>query len=153
MSPPSASRAGYTLVEALIVIALIGVLATLGGLHLFHRVQRAKLVRAEGDLRSLEGEIDAFIVEHGSLPARLEDVVDIVPRDPWGREYRYLPFQGQGWQGQVRRDRFLVPLNSAYDLYSVGPDGETRPPLPPPVSWDDVIRANDGFFLGRASEF
>jgi general secretion pathway protein G len=151
--PSALPRRGFTVVELLVAIALIGVLATMAGMHLFHRLQAAKLVRAMGDLRSLEGEIDAFILEFGFLPGSLEEVVNGVPSDPWGRPYEYLAFQGEGWQGRVRRDRFLIPLNTAYDLYSVGPDGESRAPLPPPVSWDDVIRANDGFFLGQASDF
>ncbi len=52
-----------------------------------------------------------------------------------------------------RKDRFLVPINSDYDLYSKGKDGESKAPLSPKVSHDDIIRANDGAFVGLASEF
>lgn len=55
--------------------------------------------------------------------------------------------------GQVRKDRFLVPLNSDYDLYSAGKDGESRPPLSASMSQDDIVRANDGAYIGLASQY
>ena len=50
-------------------------------------------------------------------------------------------------------DKFLVPLNSDYDLYSIGADGESKKTLSAPASYDDVIRALDGAYVGLASEF
>jgi general secretion pathway protein G len=47
----------------------------------------------------------------------------------------------------------VVPINSDYDLYSMGKDGESVPPLTARASRDDVIRANDGAYIGLASEF
>jgi general secretion pathway protein G len=55
--------------------------------------------------------------------------------------------------GQARKDRFLVPLNSTFDLYSMGKDGESQPPVSARVSHDDIIRANDGGFVGLAARF
>ena len=55
--------------------------------------------------------------------------------------------------GKMRRDRFLKPLNSDYDLYSVGKDGESKRNLDARKSWDDVIRAVNGLYVGLASEF
>ena len=54
---------------------------------------------------------------------------------------------------QPRKDRFLHPINSDYDLYSMGKDGESVGPLTAKKSHDDVIRANDGSFVGLAVEF
>ena len=53
----------------------------------------------------------------------------------------------------ARRDRFLVPINSTYDLYSLGKDGDSKAPLSTKVSQDDVIRANDGGFIGLAARY
>lgn len=53
----------------------------------------------------------------------------------------------------VRKDRFLVPINSDYDLYSVGADDKTRPQLQDRVSRDDIIRASNGAYFGRAANF
>ncbi len=55
--------------------------------------------------------------------------------------------------GQARKDRFLVPINSDYDLYSKGQDGESVAPLTAKKSQDDVVRANDGAFVGLAVNF
>jgi general secretion pathway protein G len=53
----------------------------------------------------------------------------------------------------ARKDRFLVPINSRYDLYSRGPDGDSRPPLTALPSRDDIVMANDGGFIGLAAKF
>lgn len=55
--------------------------------------------------------------------------------------------------GQARKDRFLVPINSDYDLYSMGPDGKSTSALTAKISQDDIIRASDGLFIGRACDF
>ncbi|MEZ4334364.1 MAG: prepilin-type N-terminal cleavage/methylation domain-containing protein [Myxococcota bacterium] len=55
--------------------------------------------------------------------------------------------------GQVRKDRFQVPINRDFDLYSMGPDGDSRSTLNAPASRDDIIRANDGAFYGVAEEY
>ena len=44
--------------------------------------------------------------------------------------------------GKMRKNRFLVPINSEYDLYSMGKDGKTQMPLTAKASRDDVIFAN-----------
>jgi general secretion pathway protein G len=65
------------------------------------------------------------------------------------------PGGGGGDDGldKPRKDRFLVPINSDYDLYSMGPDGESKRNLNTPVSRDDVIRARDGAYIGVAELF
>jgi len=54
---------------------------------------------------------------------------------------------------QARRDHNLVPINSDFDLYSMGPDGQSVKPLTGGVSRDDIVRANDGAFVGKASTY
>jgi general secretion pathway protein G len=46
-----------------------------------------------------------------------------------------------------------VPLNTDYDLYSRGKDGKSQPSITNALSLDDVIRANDGAFLGLAAKY
>ena len=53
----------------------------------------------------------------------------------------------------IRRDRGLFPLNSDYDLYSLGADRATNPMVNARVSLDDVIRANNGRFFGLAGDY
>lgn len=61
--------------------------------------------------------------------------------------------RGGSYMGQVRKDRNLVPINSNFDLYSMGQDGQSRPPLTARVSRDDIIYANDGAFIGLAEDY
>ena len=55
--------------------------------------------------------------------------------------------------GQPRKDHFLHPINSDFDLYSMGKDGDSVAPLTAQKSRDDIIRANDGGYYGVASNF
>lgn len=65
----------------------------------------------------------------------------------------YAAAGGNASRGRPRKDRFLHPINSDYDLYSMGKDGESVEPLTARKSHDDIIRANDGSFVGLAAEF
>jgi general secretion pathway protein G len=75
--------------------------------------------------------------------------------DPWGHPYQYLKIAGGdvNGKGKLRRDRFLNPLNTDYDLYSLGPDGDSKTNLNAKESRDDIVRANSGAFIGVASDF
>lgn len=139
-----------TLVEVLIVIALMAIIAALAIPAFSDAIERTRVKRAISELAAIELEIENW---HDDLP---DDLSELPPRprvDPWGRPYVYFKFGGPGWRGQARKDRFLVPINSTFDLYSVGRDGDSRAPLQNPMSFDDVIRANDGAFLGLAKDF
>ena len=56
-------------------------------------------------------------------------------------------------RGDARKDRHLNPINSDYDLYSMGKNRDSKKPLQNPKSHDDVVRANDGSFVGLATDF
>ena len=105
---------------------------------------------AIGDIETLSQNITEYNLTNGSLPAALSDIGSALT-DPWGNPYQYIPI-GKG-KGGFRKDRFLVPINTDYDLYSMGPDGASVGPLTAAPSRDDIIRANDGGFIGLASEF
>ncbi|MDH5805652.1 MAG: prepilin-type cleavage/methylation domain-containing protein, partial [Gemmatimonadota bacterium] len=94
------------------------------------------------------------------LPNDLAEIGRSGITDPWGNEYEYVNFEyvtgstrQSTWARVARKDRFLVPLNTYYDLFSTGFDGETRAPLQAPVSQDDVVRASDGGYVGKGSLF
>jgi general secretion pathway protein G len=55
--------------------------------------------------------------------------------------------------GKIRKDHNLHPLNSEFDLYSIGPDGSSSPPLTARASQDDIIWARDGAFVGPAEDY
>ena len=47
----------------------------------------------------------------------------------------------------------MVPINTDYDLYSMGKDGQSAPALTAQKSRDDIIRANDGAYIGPAAGY
>ena len=139
----------------MIVVAIIGTLASITAPSVIRAAYRARIARAIMDIKTLGTEIDVFELEYGRLPADLGEIKRSYVTDPWGRPYEYMSFEaaGPGWKGVARKDHNLVPLNSSYDLYSKGEDGESVSPLTAKVSHDDVIRANDGGYVGLASEY
>lgn len=89
----------------------------------------------------------------GVCPNTLTDVGYGSFNDPWGQPYQYLNFANTKGKGKMRKDRFLVPINTFFDLYSIGPDGQSSPPLTAKASQDDVIWANDGDYVGVAEQY
>lgn len=144
---------GFTLIEMLIVIAIIFTLIAIGYPLYGTALEKAKVGRAIADIRVVSAEIGEYQLFNGSLPLSLADVGRANLLDPYGNPYEYLNFATEKGTGNFRKDRFLVPINSDYDLYSKGQDGDSVAPLTAPKSHDDIIRANDGGFIGLALEF
>ncbi len=146
--------AGFTLVEMLLVVVILGTLSALAVPNLARARERAAVARATGDIKALQVDIETFFAGNGRLPNNLTELGRATLRDPWGNVYVYTRIAGgTATTGQLRKDKFLVPLNSDYDLYSKGLDGQTKPPLNAAVSKDDVVRAGDGAYVGLASEY
>lgn len=148
--PVAAQRRGFTLVELMAVSAIIAAVATLAIPRIHDSIEKARVARAIGDIRAIASDLDA----QDTLPDNLSTIGRSGLLDPWGNNYAYLKFdKTKGVPTGARRDRFLVPINSGYDLYSMGADGDSKAPLNAKASLDDVIRAMDGGFIGLASRF
>jgi len=145
---------GFTLIEMVITVAMLATLAAIAIPIYQSYLDRARNTAATSDILVLQLKIQVYVEEEGKPPDSLSDL-KWENLDPWGHPYQYLDFAdaGPGWKGMARKDRFLVPLNSTYDLYSKGKDGQSKPPLTAKMSQDDIIRANDGAFVGLASMF
>lgn len=146
-------NAGFTLVELMMAVTVLGVLAALGSVSYASYRDRVDMARALHDLGALSNTIDMFVLDNRRLPDDLEEAGLAGRLDPWGRAYVYLPLRTPADRGRARKDRRLVPINSDYDLYSKGKDGESRAPLTARHSHDDVIRAGSGSFFGKAEDF
>jgi general secretion pathway protein G len=144
------SSMGFTLIELMIVTAIIATLAALAVPMYSEYVKRAKIARAIAEIHTVQTEISAFEIDGGKPPPDLSGINRAGLKDPWGNPYQYQPFESTS-KGKWRKDKFLVPINSTYDLWSMGPDGMSAAPLTAKQSQDDIIRANDGAFIGRAS--
>jgi general secretion pathway protein G len=169
-------RRGFTLVEIAIVMAIIGVVAALASTSYQAYIERVRVLRAVIEIKNFATQLEGYLADSGSLPPTLADAGLGTPRDPWGNPYQYLPLAGTklpggggggagggagggggggggGAPAHARKDRFLVPINTDFDLYSMGKDGESVPALTAAKSRDDVVRAANGAFIGLASKF
>jgi general secretion pathway protein G len=159
VSPPerhvgAASAApGFSLVEVLITAALIMTVAAIAVPMYFQALQRARVVRSIGDITTIALEISAFRVANNGYPASLAQLGTVHLTDPWGRPYQYLRIVGLKDRSGLRTDKHLNPINSDYDLYSFGKNGESASPLNNQKSLDDIVRATDGAFIGLAADF
>jgi general secretion pathway protein G len=142
--------AGFTLTEMIIVSVVMGTLAALAVPRTHEALFKAQVARAIGDIHAIEIEVYDFWSERERLPTSLTEIDRQDTLDPWGRPYVYLRITGPGG---ARKDRFLVPLNSDFDLYSIGEDGRTSSPLSAATSQDDVLRANDGSYVGLGRDY
>lgn len=134
-------------------MAIIITISAMAIPRLVSAINVARIARATGDIRTLEDEITLYLTINGQFPDSLAAVGYGTLLDPWGNSYQYFNHaDGQG-NGMIRQDLFFVPLNSEYDLYSMGKDGVTAPSIAAAQSQDDVIRGGNGSYVGPASGY
>ncbi len=147
---------GFTLIEVAIILLIVGILAAIAIPTYQKFLQKNKEATAISDINIIASRLAAYRIE-GVLPAGLTQINfgNTLPLiDPWGNPYRYLPIFGHPENlHDVRKDHNLHPINTDFDLYSMGPDGQSGLPLTNAKSRDDIIRANDGAFIGKASTY
>ncbi len=137
------------------VVAIAGVLAMIAVPAYQGYVERSRMAGVVAQIRWIEDLVAAFELENRVLPGDLSAVGADRMRDTWGNPYQYLRISGPNppKKGELRKDKNLVPINSDFDLYSMGPDGDSKMPLTAKASRDDIIRAADGAFVGVAEDY
>src|SRR5262245_24972404 len=96
------NRAGFTLMEVLVVVAILVILAGVGSVAVFGYLEESKAKTARIQIKTLEDAVSNYKLNHGDFPASLEILTrseDGRPAtleanqvmDPWGREYGYEP--------------------------------------------------------------
>jgi general secretion pathway protein G len=143
---------GITVLELMIAMAIMATLSMIAMVLYRDYSETGRVAAAVVDIRDIEGAIVRFESINFRLPDDLTEAGKDHLRDPWGNPYQYLNLAGAN-PGDMRKDRNLVPINSDYDLYSMGPDGDSLPPLTAPPSRDDIVRANNGGFVGAADAY
>jgi len=157
---------GFTLAELIVVITIIGILSSIGLSVYKHFIDKARNTRAVAEIRMYEKEIMSFLNDTERLPDAFAELGLGVILDPWKNPYQYINFDSAGAEDNRRtkgakgkgkgKGKGLEkdsPLNTDYDLYSMGKDGMSAPALTDDVSKDDIIRADDGGYTGLASEY
>ena len=146
-------KRGFTVIEMLSVMVIMSILAGLSLPKLFAVINTAKMGRAIGDLKAIQTDLMSIEAGGQPLPARLAGIGRGSMLDPWGNPYVYVPFPPGPPPGGARKDRFGVPTNATFDLYSMGIDGGSAPPLSSGPGQDDIVRAGDGGFVGLGRNY
>lgn len=144
----------FTIVELMIVIAVIGALAAIALPIYQGHVEKTRVSRAVMEIASISTNLAHYWQDNRQYPPNLSDLFNPIPVDPWGNAYQYLAIDIDPApnKGAVRKDKSLNPLNSDFDLYSRGKDGLSVKPLTGAKARDDVVRANNGSFIGLATD-
>ena len=132
MSKQKRNKYGFTLIEIMLVVIILGVLVAMVAPNLFGRGEQARIAAARADIESnLATALDLFELDNGHYPTTEQGLKALnekpstspepanwngpylkrkrIPMDPWGREYQYMS------PGVHNKDE--------YDLFSYGPDG------------------------------
>lgn len=151
---------GFTLIELMLVVAIIGIFVSIAMSSYNRFVEKARATQAIVDMGGIVRSIYTFKSEKGYFPDSLA-AVGVSLKDPWGNPYLYTRIDvsgapasaDNGGVGTLRKDKNLAPINSDFDLYSKGKDGQSLSPLTAPQSQDDIVRANNGRFIGLAEDY
>lgn len=157
MHKNKARDSGFTLLELMISVFIVGVLCAIAIPSYNAYTDKANNAMAKSDISAIMQGIEKYYVAAGQYPPTMADIASVPHngKDPWGNAYVYLNIinGGNGIQGQVRKDHALNPINTYYDLYSMGKDGVTKTQITQKDSVDDILVARDGQFVGLASDF
>lgn len=124
----TSKQRGFTLIEIMVVIVILGVLAALVVPKIMSRPDEARVVAAKHDISAIGQALKLYKLDNGSYPTTEQGLkaltakpavapipnnwktggyLDKLPQDPWGRDYQYL---SPGVKGEV-------------DIFSFGADG------------------------------
>ena len=126
------NKKGFTLIEIMVVVIILGLLAGIVLPRILGQEEKAKVGVAKTQIRSLEGALDAFKLDNGFYPTTDQGLSALIkkpevgripekwkeggylkpariPKDPWGKDYLYFSPGNEGRE---------------YEIVSYGPDGE-----------------------------
>lgn len=140
-------KRGFTLVEVIVASALIAILATFAIPTYNAYIKNTKNKACMADIRTIEKDINAYLVDKNFLPDSLTDIGRDNLRDPWGNPYQYKNLVSH--PAAALKDFLGKNLNEDFDLYSLGSDGASAQNFNgEPTSENDIARANEGGYVG-----
>ena len=120
------AQAGFTLIEVMVVVVILGILASFVVPRFMDKPDQAKIVKAESDVRAIESALAMYRLDNHNYPSTSDGLpallqapadapswkeggyLDKLPKDPWGNDYQYL---NPGVHGTI-------------DVFSYGSDGQ-----------------------------
>lgn len=121
------NQRGFSLIEIMVVVVILGILASIVVPKIISRPDEARVVKAKQDVLSIQSALDLYKLDNGFYPSTDQSLVALVekpdtnpvpqswqsylkslPKDPWGRDYLYL---NPGEHGDV-------------DVFTLGADGQ-----------------------------
>jgi general secretion pathway protein G len=145
---PSGLTAVELMVALIIIVTLVGLIVT----AYRGRLTDARVVRSVSDIKKISTDIESYAIDNDELPQSLEEIGHGKNRDPWDNPYQYLDLRSSQ-EREPRKAPSNGQINTDFDLYSMGRDGKSKPPIDREESKDDVIRANDGRYVGPVWEY
>ncbi|MBW1958813.1 MAG: prepilin-type N-terminal cleavage/methylation domain-containing protein, partial [Deltaproteobacteria bacterium] len=102
------SRRGFTLIEIMIVVAIIGTLTAMAVPNYLKYREKGKIALALRDIRIIEKTISIYAIDTGGFPDSLNDLSISNTIDPWNNPYQYLRIDGGDvkGKGKMRKDHF-----------------------------------------------
>ena len=108
--------AGFTLIEILLVVVIIGMLATIAAINVPKFLGQGREGKAKADVSSISTALHLYNMNEGKYPASLsalqegnDPYMQSIPKDPWGKDYNYAV-------GSSRK-------GLRFEIYSFGEDG------------------------------
>ena len=142
---------GVTLLELMAVVAVVAILGAIAIPAFNGYIERSRVARTVSEIGSISLQLYRWQLNTRTFPATLVEA-GLGGNDPWGRPYEYMRVEGTP-ENQLRKDHNLHPINTDFDLYSMGADKNSRRPLTAQKSRDDIIRANNGAYIGLAENY
>lgn len=129
-APGKGSFAGFTLIEIMVVVVILGLLAAIVAPNVIRRIDDAQIAKAKQDIRSFETALNLFRMDNFKYPSTEQGLQALVaqPNDPTIRNWK----PGGYLSGGLRKDpwgndyQYVNPGQHGleYDLYTLGADGQ-----------------------------
>jgi general secretion pathway protein G len=124
---PTLGNAGFTLIEIMVVVVILGILAAIIAPNIIGRVEQARITRAKTDILTIEAALKMYRIDNSKYPTT-EQGLEALVRKPAGTN---LPkYNSDGYLERLRKDPWSSPYqylypgqNGRFDIYSFGADG------------------------------
>lgn len=152
MSRCNVGHKGFTLIEVIIAISIMAIIGTIASVTYRGHIESRNISIAISQIARVASTLDNYIHQNKHYPDSLADIGLNDLLDPWENPYQYNIAEDP-CADISRNDHNISTLNTDYDLYSMGKDGTSVSHLSAKSSRDDVIRANNGNYIGLATAY